>query len=286
MRDDGDPRDELDALDELFEPFELDDPPVEGFDAPSPPPVAPPPPPAAAAPAAITCPSCGSPNPLTNHHCEQCGARLGKEPLPLAPPPTPGASPGMRALGMLAALVLVVALGALVLNTLRGGGDPAAETIPTSTTTTTQPPVVVELFPSSVVASSELPNLPAEHLIDGDTETYWNDDSLQGKGAWLKFRFSEPVSIKELRIHNLTNEEKFKRNFRIKGYSIRVDDLDTVITGRLDDTMDPQPIPIASLATTELTLEVLNTYPAQAYGDAEAYNELAVAEVRFFGTKR
>jgi len=278
----------FDEIDELFEPFELDDIPPPEIE-PGPP--VPTPPTASGgatartATATVTCPSCGSPNPLTNLHCEQCGARLGDEPLPVAPPPNGGASPGMRALGFLAAVVLVVGLGALIFNTIRGGGT--SETASTSTSTTsTLPPVATEIIPSSVEASSELEGFPATNLIDGDPTTYWNDNSLRGEGATLTFRFARPVSIREIEIQNVQNDEKFKRNFRIKGYIIKVDDIATEMSGRLEDTNEPRRISIASLQTTRLTIEVTSTYPAQAVGDKTAFNELALQEVRFFGVER
>jgi len=288
VRDDGTTSD---PFDELFEPFELDELPPA--DEPPPRRAAAPPPTAATVPAAatgtagVTCPSCGSTNALQNQHCDQCGARLGRDPLPVATPPAGGSSPGLRAIGVLAAVVLVVFLGALTLNALRGGAPAdAEEATATSSTTTTQPPIVTELFPSSVEASSELASLPASNLIDGDPGTYWNDESLQGVDASLTFRFSRAVQIREIEIQNLTDDEKFKRNYRIKGYVITVDDLNTEIAGRLEDTNEPQRVKIASLDTTKLTIQVTSTYPAQAIGDAPAYSELALQGVRFFGVER
>jgi len=275
-----------DQFDDLFEPFELDElPPPED-----------PPPRAARAPrpdtatveqpaATLRCPSCGSANPAHHHHCEQCGARLTTDPLPVAPPPLGGASPGGRALGVLAGVVLLVALFALVFNVFRGGASPQAD-VTTSTTTTTQPPTVGEIRPASVEASSQLDKWPATNLIDGDPTTYWNDHSLKGAGATLTFRFSKPVQIQEIEIQNLQDPEKFKRNYRIQGFVVEVDDLSTEIAGRLEDTNAPQRIRIASLETTTLTIRVQSTYPAQAVGDKPPFSELAVQEVRFFGVER
>ena len=145
-------------FDDLFEPFELPDAPPE-TEAPRQQQVAPPEE-TGDQPAVDTVmgPSCGANNPSFNRHCEQCGARLSQDPLPVAPPPMSRTSPGGRALGVLAAVVLVVALVALVFNVFRGGGDEtAAESTSSTTTTSTIPPVVTEVFASSVEASSELP---------------------------------------------------------------------------------------------------------------------------------
>ena len=290
--DQDDQNDTQDQFDVLFEPFELDEtpPPDESL-----------PPRPATTPAAestvdtgpipratqtIGCPSCGAQNPTANRHCEQCGARLSQEPLPIAPPPTARSSAGMRALGVLAAVVLVVALGVLLFNVFRGGGGETAAEDTSTTTSSTAPPIVEELSPSSVEPSSELAGFEAENLLDGNPETYWNDESARGKDAWLRFRFSRPVQITEIELQNLQDETKFLQNYRIQGIQISVDDIDVDLSDRLDDTQEAQRIPIASLDTTVLTISVTSTYPAQAVGDAPPFDELALQSVRFFGTER
>lgn len=273
-------------IDDLFEPFELPETPETP---------APPPPPAAqpvrrtAAPTAagtVMCPSCGSANPQYNRHCEQCGARLQQEPLPIAAAPMARTSPGGRALGVLAAVVLIVALGALIFNIFRGGGDEIAGSTTTSSTTSTLPPVVTEIIPTQVEASSELDGFEARNLIDGNPDTSWNDSSNRGRDAWLRFTFARPVALKEIEFQNLTDDDRFKRNYKIQGFNIIVDDLTIDIAGRLENTNEPQRVQIASSATVELTVQVLSTYIAEPSGDAPPYDELALQAVRFFGTER
>jgi len=274
-------------LDDLFEPFELPDTPPQqddpghqqrsGAPAQGDTPAA----------GAVLCPSCGSANPEYNRHCEQCGARLSQDPLPVAPPPLSRTSPGGRALGVLAAVVLVVALVALIFNVFRGGSDDeTAGATSTSTTTSTIPPVVTELLASSVEASSELSGFEAANLIDGDPETSWNDEGLRGKGAWLIFRFARPVSLKEIAFQNLEDEVRFKRNYKIQGFSIVVDDLTVEINDRLENSNAEQRVQVASLETTELRINVLSTYTAEPAGDQPPFDELALQGVRFFGTER
>ncbi len=270
-------------FDDLFEPFELDESPPPVSDRPEPrQPAARSSVAEAGQTATVACPSCGSANPDYNRHCEQCGARLSQEPLPVAPPPTLRTSPGGRALGVLAAVILIVALAALAFN-IFGGGDEAAEATSTTTSSTTIPQAARELFAASVDASSFLPGWEPENLIDGDPSTHWNDESLHGIGAWLTFSFSEPVAITEIELENLRDEEKFKRNYKIQGYLITTDDLTVEFSGRLDNISAPQRIPIASLATRELTIQVMSTYPAESAGDKPPFDELALLSVRFFG---
>ena len=47
---------------------------------------------------------------------------------------------------------------------------------------------------------------------------------------------------------------------------------------------NPQRIDIASIETTTLTFEVLSNYPSQAIGDQPAFEELGMAEIKFWGT--
>jgi hypothetical protein len=278
-----------DLFDDLFEPFELDDgPPPPGETPPQPEPEPEPTPePAPAARAAtetVPCPSCGTRNPAHNRHCEACGARLSSEPLPVAPPPSARTSAGARALMVLAAAVLVVGLAAFLFNMF--GGDDTAETTSTAPTTTTTAAVFEELVPTAVTASSELgDSFAAENLIDGDPDTEWQDASQRGAGAELTFTFAQPVRIVSIEIVNLPDDERFRRNYRVRGYVIEVDDLSIDIPGELDDDNEPQRIQIGTVATTSLTFQVNTTYPAEAVDDSTPFLELAIADVRFFGSQ-
>ncbi|MDP8959546.1 MAG: hypothetical protein M3N51_10210 [Actinomycetota bacterium] len=258
-----------------FEPFSLEEgPPSED------------PPPRLTeveAPPEVVCPSCGAANPAFNRHCEECGARLSQAPLPVAPQPMIRASAGARALAVLVAVVLVVALLALLVNLFRPS-PPRPVAAETSGSTTTAAQVAIqELQPVSVEASSEIPGFEASHLVDDDPTNSWNDASLGGRGAELTFRFGEPVQITSIVIQNLTEEERFLRNFRIRGYQIVLDDHDEVIPGELENTREPQQIEVPSLRTTVLTLKVTSTYPAEPVGENPPFQELALQEVKFFG---
>jgi hypothetical protein len=272
----------IDSFDDLFEPFDLDEP-EEGLDAPEPGP------PARTEAPQIVCPSCGTHNPNYNRHCEACGARLTKGPLPVAPPPLIRATPGSRALGVLAGIVLVVALGALVWRVVNGGTDEAAPPEDTTTTTSTTAPLTIErLQPFEVAASSELNDtFAAANLIDANPENSWNDKSQRGSGAELTFRFAQPVQIVEIEVQNLTEPDRFRRNYRVQGYQITTDDLPLPVAGVLENTNEAQKIRIASLETTELTFTVTSTYPAEATPEGlPPFNELAIQEFRFYGQTR
>ena len=276
-----------DPFDDLFEPFELEDgPPPPGSEPPPPPP--PVPEPEAAQPAApveqAPCPSCGAFNPAYNRHCEQCGARLTKEPLPVAPAPMVRATPGGRALSVLAAAVLVVALIALLFNVFRGGDDAAQDTT-TTTTTSAAPVAVVEQVPTNVRASAQLADSYADsNLIDDDFSTEWQANHADT--LTIEFTWAQPVQIEYLQIYNIEDQDRFLRNYRIKGYKITTDDLPGVENRNTlkDQAGGPQKIDIASINTTSLTIEILTTYESQALSGEVPFNEVVVAEVKFWGT--
>ena len=133
---------------------------------------------------------------------------------------------------------------------------------------------------SSDVCSSDL------NLIDDNPDTRWNDDSQRGVGAWLEFTFATPVRISEIELQNVTDDEAFRRNFKIQGYTITVSDMNIPISGRLANSSAPQTIKVASLETIWLRIEVTTTHPAEPAGDKPPYDELALQGVRFFGAEK
>lgn len=272
--------DKVDGFEDLFEPFELDEGPPEPDaeeslptraltmdDAPM-----------------VSCPSCGTANPAHNRHCESCGARVSQGPLPVSPQPMLRTTAGARALMVLAAVILAVALIALLVNIFNGGSDnPSASTTASTVGASSIPSqAIVELQVTDVRASSQIPGFPATALIDSDPDNSWNDTQLSGQ-AFLTFTFAQPVQITQIQLQNITDEERFFRNFRIRDYQIEIDDLPTVTSGTLEDDNSPQTITVPSLQTTEITIKVINTYTAEPYEGRLPFRELALQEVKFFG---
>ncbi len=206
--------------------------------------------------------------------------------MPIGSSPMSRASAGSRALGVLAAVVLVVALIALMMN-IFGGDDAALPDTTTSSTSSTQPAIATEIIPTSARASSQRGDaFGPENLIDGNPKTRWNDDALHGVDAWLEFTFAKPVQLQQIEFQNVTDDAAFQRNYKIQGYTITVDDLDVLISGRLLNSNEPQQVNIASLATTTVRIEVTTTYPAVPVGQDAPFDELALEEVRFFGVEK
>lgn len=282
--------DKPELFDDLFEPFDLDEPPEpEPLSAPPPPP---PPRPRMEEPAAVpetTCPSCGASNPATLRHCEECGARLAQGPLPVAAQPLIRNTAGARALIVLAAVVAVVALAALLWGVIRDDGetspDDTAAGDGTTTSVTQAAPTdeAVLLRATEVRASSQLSAYPATNLIDDDPSTEWQDNAQRGVGAALEFLFEPGVALERIEIVGLPDPVRFKRNFRVNGYRLRIDDLPEPIVGSLADTQEVQTIEIETDNSTSVRLEVTSTYPAEAVGPQQPFNELAIQEIRFYG---
>jgi hypothetical protein len=100
----------------------------------------------------------------------------------------------------------------------------------------------------------------------------------------LRFEFEQPVAITHIEFTNIADDDRFRQNYRIRGYRVTVDDLTLELSDQLQDVNEPQRFDVASFRTTVLTIEVTSTYPAESIDDGPPYTELALADVRFFGT--
>ena len=203
---------------------------------------------------------------MHNRHCEECGARLGKGPLPVAPPPMPRSTPGGRALGVLGGVVVLVALIALFMN-LWGDDDPTTPEAQTSTSSATDDTTEqVAIAPASVDASSQLTGYEASRLIDGDVATYWNDASARGTDAELNFVFAQPVALSEMELTNIQQRDPFRQNYRMKDIEVTVDDLELQLTFTLPDSTDPYRITLDTLRTTRPHVAGFEHLPGRARG--------------------
>jgi hypothetical protein len=270
----------IDAFEDLFEPFDLQEgPPAQPGTTPGSggPPTGGGPPGQG-----NLCPSCGSLNPPFNQHCEACGARISQAPLPVAPQPLLRTTAGARALMVLAGVILTVAVLAGAVNLFRGGGETTTST--TEAVTTTEAALdIVELEPIRVDCDSELAAFPCSALTESDPERYWNAEGEEMIGTRIQFLFAPPVRITEIYVYNLEDEAKFHRNARIRGLEVVVDDLPTADIVELMDSNEPQKIQPRSLRTSRLTLTITSAYPGETWEDQPPYKELAVQEIVFYG---
>lgn len=275
-----------DPLDDIdFEEFELRDP-GEGWEVTNELPARP------SMESFQACPSCGASQNASNRHCEQCGARLGQRRIAVATPPIRSVSAGGRALGIIVVVIAVVVVAALIIQAIRGDDEPLEsadpdETSTESTTATTAQALgpLEQITPISITCSSEYnANLGCENLIDGE-DTYWNDASLKGEDAWIKVSFVNPVALESVQIVNVANEEKFRRNHRIRAVEIETDDLPGVpFVSEIDNANDrPLSVSTPTNHTLEIDIRVTATYTSESLGGNQAFDELAVQELRFWG---
>lgn len=238
----------------------------------------------------VPCPSCGTTNVATSRHCISCGARVAQGPLPMAPQPLVRSTAGSRALIVTAAVIAVVAIIAFFYNAFVDD-EPSTTTLPngettssTGSTTDTGPLAnTVQLTANRVVPSAQLSGFPADNLIDSDPTTMWQVGQ-EGVGATLTFFFPEPVALERIEFKNLTDDAKFRQNFRIRGLRISPDDTTRPTVVELANTRDLQPVAIQTELTKTVRIEVTSTFPAEAVGDSQPFKELAIEDIQFFGT--
>ena len=233
----------------------------------------------------VTCPSCGSPNPVTNRHCEECGARLAQGPLPVAPRPAVQATAGVRALMAISALILTVVVVALLFNVFSRGETSATSTTlaaEVSTTTTTIAPQPVEVL--SVSCSPEgLASFRCENLVndrDGEWQVNW-ENLGPDEDVTIKLIFNEPMVIRGLIWENLDDGDRFYQNYRAKSVLAKAKG-EVAIPINLEDVPGPQSVPYASMRALELTLTITEAYPAEVR-NGKVFTELAIKGITVLG---
>lgn len=263
------------------EEFSLDEPPPPAEDEPAP-----------AVPLRvprneIVCPSCGSPNPASNRHCEECGARLMQGALPVAPRPAVQATAGVRAAMAIAGLLLGVVVIALLFNIVAGDDEPTDTTVAADTTTTTT--IAVQPAPIDILSvNCEVPGIAGfecRNLIDaGDLEYQVNWESLEeDEDVTLELIFAEPMVVTGFEWVNLPEGDRFFQNYRARGISVSDGAPNAVpLPLTLEDTPGSQFKEYASLRTLKLEITIDTTYLPQER-NGQIFTELAVRGIRVIG---
>ena len=92
------------------------------------------------------------------------------------------------------------------------------------------------------------------------------------------------MGLTAVEFQNVIDDERFRRNYRIRGYEIHLTPHDAApTTGSLDDVSRPQRVDLPYTEARSVTVHVTSTYPAEAYNDGPPFAELALAEVTFIG---
>ncbi|GIE89676.1 NADase-type glycan-binding domain-containing protein [Actinoplanes regularis] len=224
-----------------------------------------------AAPAAgrLDCPQCGNGNEPERVRCERCGMELrGTWPVAVVLPPPTATLHGRRRLPTW----LWALCGAVVLALLATGSYFVFGK---------KDPVPVAAAHISVKASSVSRDhkMVAKNVLDGKTETMWQTDGEQvtgNVGVTLTFRFTPAVKLTEITVTNgaAVNDKAYLNNERLQRVLITTN-TGVAETWDLQDTSQPQSLPLKAVTTSWVTLTVEKTYPGKTFTD------LAVTDVTF-----
>jgi hypothetical protein len=234
----------------------------------------------------IDCPSCGSTNPSTNLHCQQCGARLRQGPLPTAPRPAVQATAGVRAALAISGLLLVVILVALAFNLFGGENTASSTTVPAVSTTASAP---TENSPIEVIRADCVPpglgSFACSNLIAGEgSEFQVSWEALEAEQQTLKITlyFREPMTVSRIDWVNISNEVRFTQNHRARGLLLNSDNQVTEWVTELDDTPGLQVVDYAALNATWIEITITSTHRSEVT-DGNVYPEIAIDEITVWG---
>jgi hypothetical protein len=257
-----------------YEEFSLDQPPVE------------------ARPERVTngdtmeCPSCGTTNPATNLHCQNCGARLRQGPLPTAPRPAVQATAGVRAALAISGLLLVVIVVALIFNVF-GGEETATSTTDVVGTTTTGGQT--ENNPIEVIRVDCVPvglgSYSCNNLIAGEGSEFqvnWEELEAAETPLVITLYFREPMTVSRIEWSNLTDQVRFNQNHRARGLLLNSDNQVAEWVTELQDTPGLQIIDYAALNATWIEITVTSTHRAQVT-EGNVWSEIAIDEITVWG---
>ena len=235
----------------------------------------------------VTCPSCGAPNPTSNRHCQECGARLQQGPLPTAPRPAVPATAGVRAAFAISGLLFLVIVVAVLFNIFGDGEGVAA---PETTTTTTTPlevqePDVIDILDQTCEPQG-LGGFACANLTSGTTDEYqvnW-EDLLQDEGTiTIRLTFREPMFVSRIEWTNIsTDETRFRQNYRARGLVLRAQGSVTDVLWELEDRSGPQTIDFAAVNATWIEIRIESAWNAQVV-DGNVWPDLAIEEITVIG---
>lgn len=235
----------------------------------------------------VSCPSCGTPNPDTNRHCEECGARLAQGSLPVAPRPAVQATAGVRAAMAISGLLFGVVLIALLFNIFTGDDedpDISAATSSTTTTTLARVPEPINIL-SADCSISGLSGFECRNLIDGEREYQINWETLEETDViTIDLIFPEPMVVTGFVWENLpADSDRFYQNYRARSISISTDAPNTLpLAHELDDEPGKQAVEYVSFRTLSLRIQINTAYLPEERG-GRVFTELAIAGIEVVG---
>ncbi|MCI0425994.1 MAG: hypothetical protein L0Z47_09140 [Actinobacteria bacterium] len=230
----------------------------------------------------IECPSCHTPNPATNLHCQNCGARLRQGPLPTAPRPAVQATAGVRAALAISGLLLVVILVALVFNVFDGNQTASSTTVASPTTST---PAQTENNPIEVIRVDcdpvGLGSFACSNLIAGEGSEFqvnWEELEAANETLTITLYFREPMTVSFIEWSNISDQLRFSQNHRARGLLLNSDNQVSEWVWELENTPGLQIIDYAALEATWIEITITSTHRAEV-SEGNVFSEIAIDEI-------
>lgn len=234
----------------------------------------------------VPCPSCGTFNPASNRHCQECGARLSQAPLPTAPRPAVQATAGVRAAVAISGLLFIVIVVALIFNVFNGDGTASNTTI--AATTTTQPQIL-EPAPIDVLdvtcdpkglGSYTCPNLVSDS--SAEYQVNWEDIQAAEGNITIRLTFRQPMIVTRIDWLSIEDPTRFRQNYRARGLTIDAQGSLTEVPAELEDTPGLQNLNYAAVNANWIEITIQSAYQAEV-SDGNVYRELAIAGITVWG---
>lgn len=234
----------------------------------------------------MPCPSCGTFNPASNRHCQECGARLSQGPLPTAPRPAVQATAGVRAAVAISGLLFIVIVVALIFNVFNGDGTASDTTIAATTTTA---PQVLEPAPIDVLdvdcdpkglGSFTCPNLISD--TNAEYQVNWEDIQAAEGNITIRLVFRQPMIVTRIDWLSIEDPTRFRQNYRARGLTIDAQGSLTEVPAELEDTPGLQNLNYAAVNANWIEITIQSAYQAEI-ADGNVYRELAIAGITVWG---
>lgn len=240
----------------------------------------------------LVCGTCGAGNVPTRHFCRRCGTSLADarvqgrrswwsrlwRPDP-RPAPTAGTRPRRRRRFPTKTVVALLVVGGIGF-----AGYQLRDTIGGGATTVQDRLQGDEVYnPVTVVASSEAPDRPASHLVDGTNDLAWSPAQPgDGAGQTVDLTFDQPFRLVHLVVTggSSTVQEEYLQGSSPRALDVTVTRADGSTAQHrvdLDDVPGPQTVEVVEDDVATVRLTIVSSFRATPE------TSVAIAEVEFRG---
>ena len=267
----------------------------------------------------VVCPSCRTVNPTSRTFCRSCGTTLpSSAPTELAAIESPrqrstsaapddGGLPGWLPIVAGAGVLVGIAIVVFAVVLRPAPPPPAASAFPSATFTPTLAPTPSPETSAAASASGPPTQAPSVQLtllgarassvvgnremfqpamaIDGALDTSWQEGAADEAGEWLEVTF-EPSRLDYIVIYSgyQLSHDAYLANLRPETVLVSVNGGGPEAFV-LADSEQPQRLDLEDVeAANAVRIEIVTTYPSEATAYGGPFDDLAISEVRAFGT--